>query len=98
MAGRIKAAREAKGWDRRQLAAAVDTTSRAVRAWETGERLPPIETLAAVADALSVTRGHLLGDDGGGPLTAERVRELLGTEAGADAVLRGLSLFVAGRP
>lgn len=94
LSARIKEARERRGWDRSRLAEAVGSTSRAVTAWEQGKRFPPVETLVAVADALSVGRGWLLGEDPGGSPTAEDVVRWLASEAGRDAVLDGLSIFV----
>ncbi len=91
---RLKAARTAKGWSRAQLAAAVGgTTQRAVEAWEQGKRMPTLDTLARVAEALGVSVGSLVGEPDAVP-TAEAVKALLGTEAGADAVLGGLARFV----
>ena len=93
---RIREAREGRGWSRAELGTRAGLSERALRSYEGGHRSPTCETLAQLADALGVGRGWLLGDDEGQPApTPEAVEQMMGSEAGRDAVLGGLSRFVS---
>ena len=58
---RLKAARKAKGMTQTDLGKAVNVTKGTVSSWETGMRLPNINTLVQLADLLSCTTDYLLG-------------------------------------
>lgn len=62
---RIKQLRKAKGLTRPDLAEAsgVNTTPGAVYQWETGRSKPTSDKLPAIARALSVSVGELVGDE-----------------------------------
>lgn len=63
---RIAAARSHKGLSQGELAAAVLDSSRpaTVSDWERGRRTPDAHTLTRIAEALGVSVGYLLGEDG----------------------------------
>ena len=92
VAGHIREARAAAGLSRVELAARVGVTARTVTAWEQGTRTPPLEGLVAVAGALGVPAGVLLGDEE--PGVAEGVTRLARAE-GLPAVLQALARFVS---
>jgi transcriptional regulator with XRE-family HTH domain len=60
---RIAAARAALGLSRAGLAALAGTTRVNVFRLETGRRRPSVGSLVALAKALGVTAGHLLGEE-----------------------------------
>ena len=53
--------REAKGITQEELADMLSMSKRAIAAWESGERKPPIDKLEWLADYYSVTTDYLLG-------------------------------------
>ncbi len=53
--GRLRARREAANLTRRQLAEAAGVHLIAIRQWETGHRVPTVETVAVLARALGVS-------------------------------------------
>ena len=57
---RIRERREALGWSQAELAEAAGVTPNYVGVLERGEKLPALETLAAVAEAMRVSMGALL--------------------------------------
>ena len=61
LGGRVRAHREAKGWSQARLAEAVGVTSNYVGVLERGQKLPTLDTLVALAKALGVPPGELLG-------------------------------------
>ena len=63
---RLKAGRKAKSMTQTDLGKAVNVTKGTVSSWETGVRLPNINTLVQLADLLSCTTDYLLGRDGYG--------------------------------
>lgn len=60
-AGRIAAARIARGWSQRQLADALAVTPGAVAQWETGRTKPSTARLAEIAKRLDVPMSRLTG-------------------------------------
>ena len=60
---RIRERREALGWSQAELAEAAGVTPNYVGVLERGEKLPALETLAAVAEAMRVSMGALLSDE-----------------------------------
>ena len=58
---RLKAARKTKGMTQTDLGKVVNVTKGTVSSWETGVRLPNINTLVQLADLLSCTTDYLLG-------------------------------------
>lgn len=58
---RLQKAREAKGWSRGRLAAAVDKSVASVSGWERNTRTPEPATLVALARAMDLDPGELLG-------------------------------------
>jgi transcriptional regulator with XRE-family HTH domain len=63
VAARIRAAREHRGLSRTQLAFHVNKCEDSVARYEHGERIPPVGTLARIADVLDVSVAYLLGDE-----------------------------------
>lgn len=51
---RLRSARQAKGWSRREAAAQAGVSHRTWEAWELGRRTPPMQTAARVAALLGV--------------------------------------------
>lgn len=60
LAGRIVAAREAKGWSQKFLASAAALDQSVLSRIEAGSRTPSIETLHRLRDALSVSESEWL--------------------------------------
>lgn len=58
---RFKKCREDNNLTQEQLAEKLDLTVRAVAAWESGERKPPIDKLVKLADLYDVSVDYLLG-------------------------------------
>lgn len=58
---RLRTLRKARGLTQVQLAAAANTTQRAVSYYENEAGYPPVPAVIALADALSVTTDELLG-------------------------------------
>lgn len=56
----IKKRRTARGMSRRDLAAEIGVTERAVVSWELGDRVPHVRSLYAIAGALRITAGSLI--------------------------------------
>ena len=91
---RLRALREATGMTRRQLGTVADVHQLAIRQWETGHRVPTVETVGALARALKVSplaltdRADVKTDD----LTLRDLRLLAGLTqqqaAGAAGLLR----------
>lgn len=77
---RIAAARKAKQWKQKELAAAVHVEPTTVSRWETGAHTPDITMLGRIAEALGVTLRDLIPEETG-PLSEivelrDEVREL----------------------
>jgi len=58
---RIKELREEKGLTKTQLAQTLKLSDNIVGRWESGERMPSIDTLSLLADFFGVTTDYLLG-------------------------------------
>lgn len=61
MKNRIREAREKASLTQEELARKVGVTQAAVTQWETGQTMPKIPTLAAVAETLNVSIDYLIG-------------------------------------
>ena len=59
---RLKAARNAKNMTQSELANAIGIKLRGYQGYESGEREPSLERLAALVDALDVSSSYLLGE------------------------------------
>lgn len=59
---RIAAARKAKSWKQKELAAAVHVEPTTVSRWETGAHIPDLTTLNKIAEVLDLTVRDLLPD------------------------------------
>lgn len=70
---RIAAARKAKQWKQKELAAAVHVEPVTVSRWETGAHTPDVIMLGRIAAALDVTIRDLLPD---APLQPSEIAEL----------------------
>jgi transcriptional regulator with XRE-family HTH domain len=62
--GRIRRARETKGWSLHQLAVATGLSAEGIRKLEMPDADPKLSTLVAVAKATGAPLGDLLGIDG----------------------------------
>ena len=60
MAARIRMGRELRGWSQQQLADRIGSSESTVSKYEAGDRLPSLDMLLALADALGTTAGRLL--------------------------------------
>lgn len=60
---RIKRYRKEKGYSQKQLAEKLDVAQTAVSSWETGVRMPGIDTIMWIADALDVSYHELLRNE-----------------------------------
>ncbi len=60
---RVRERREALGWSQAELAEAAGVTPNYVGVVERGEKLPTLQTLAAIADAFNVSMGALLSEE-----------------------------------
>lgn len=60
-AERLKAARELRGWNQTELAAAAGLPPSSIAHFEGGKRKPSFETLRRLANALEMTTDYLLG-------------------------------------
>lgn len=58
---RLKAARDLRGWNQAQLAAAAKLPPSSIAHFESGSRKPSFENLGRLANALEVTTDFLLG-------------------------------------
>lgn len=58
-AERLREAREARGWSRRQLGDAVNVRMEAVKHWETGEHMPSMAKLEEVLTVLNCDVGDV---------------------------------------
>jgi transcriptional regulator with XRE-family HTH domain len=58
---RIRAARAAKGWKQKHLAAQVDVEPITVSRWERGATSPDIDVISLVAEATGKPLGYFLG-------------------------------------
>jgi transcriptional regulator with XRE-family HTH domain len=89
---RLRAVREASGMTRRQLGAAAGVHQLAIRQWETGHRVPTVETVGLLARALHVSplaftdRAGVKSDD----LTLRDLRLLAGLTQQQAAAAAGL--------
>jgi transcriptional regulator with XRE-family HTH domain len=63
IAGRIREARQAKGWSREKVAEVLEVSAETVRRHETGETTASIPMLRRLARVLSVDYAWLLGVD-----------------------------------
>ncbi len=59
--GRLKSARELRGWSQAELAERAKLQATAISHFETGTRSPSFDNLKRLADALSVTTDYLMG-------------------------------------
>lgn len=64
LGSRIKAAREASGYNQRELALLVGVTGGAVAAWDIGRAVPRADLLPTLARVLGTTVAYLIGDEG----------------------------------
>jgi transcriptional regulator with XRE-family HTH domain len=62
LAGRIKAARSAKGWKQKHLAAEVSVEPITVSRWERGATSPDFDALALIAEATGKPLSYFLGE------------------------------------
>jgi transcriptional regulator with XRE-family HTH domain len=62
LAGRIKAARAAKGWKQKHLAAEVSVEPITVSRWERGATSPDFDALALIAEATGKPLSYFLGE------------------------------------
>jgi transcriptional regulator with XRE-family HTH domain len=63
IADRIKEERLIKGWSQTNLWHATNLSSSALSEIETGKRIPKLETLIRIADALDLSLDYLCGRD-----------------------------------
>lgn len=57
----LQQTRKAKGWSQEELAARVSVSRQAVSKWETGDAMPDLPKLLALADALGISLDTLCG-------------------------------------
>lgn len=57
---RLKQLRKQRHWTQKELAARVDIRFQLLNKYESGQHIPPAETLISLADALDTTVDHLL--------------------------------------
>jgi transcriptional regulator with XRE-family HTH domain len=79
VAERIKAARAAKGWKQKHLAAEVSVEPITVSRWERGATTPDFDALALIAEATGRPLSYFLGGDEApaeSPGLAEAVRRI----------------------
>ena len=58
---RIKAARLAKGLTQVQLADKLNVTQKYLSRWETGERVPALESIKILCEVLEISADYLIG-------------------------------------
>ena len=58
---KIHELRQEKNLSAKELASNFSVTERTVHRWESGERIPPVETIIALAQFFGVTTDYLLG-------------------------------------
>lgn len=58
---RIKELRKERSMSTKDLAHIFNVTERTVQRWETGERIPPVDTIIEIAKFFEVTTDYLLG-------------------------------------
>ena len=63
VAGKIRAARAAKGWKQKHLAAEVKVEPITVSRWERGATTPDFDALALVAEATGKPLSYFLGEE-----------------------------------
>lgn len=63
LGARIRAARVARGWKQRELAAAIHVEPITVSRWERGQHSPELDLLGRVADALDQPPAYFLPED-----------------------------------
>jgi transcriptional regulator with XRE-family HTH domain len=88
VAEKIKAARAAKGWKQKQLAAEVSVEPMTVSRWERGATTPDFDALGLIAEATGKPLAYFLGDDqvpSAEPSLAEAVERI---EAAAARIAR----------
>ena len=76
---RIKAARAARGWKQKHLAAEVKVEPITVSRWERGATTPDFDALALIAEATRKPLSYFVEDEGeamSGPALAEAVERL----------------------
>ena len=61
---RIRAARTAKGWKQKHLAAQVDVEPITVSRWERGATSPDLDVINLVAEATGKPLSYFIGDEG----------------------------------
>jgi transcriptional regulator with XRE-family HTH domain len=71
VAGKIRAARAAKGWKQKHLAAEVQVEPITVSRWERGATTPDFDALALVAEATGKPLSYFLGEE---PATEDEPR------------------------
>lgn len=84
LGARIRAARDAKGWKQKELAAAVRVEPVTVSRWENGHNQPDLDKLDDLAEALEQPLSYFLGDD----VPAVTMGELLEAQARNDRELQ----------
>jgi transcriptional regulator with XRE-family HTH domain len=61
----LKQAREERGWSQRKLAREAGLASKAISFIEDGDRLPKLDTLVRITEALGVSLSSAIADAGG---------------------------------
>jgi transcriptional regulator with XRE-family HTH domain len=91
VAARIKAARTAKGWKQKHLAAEVKVEPITVSRWERGATTPDFDALNLIAEATGKPLGYFLGEEKSQipePRLADAVERL---EAAAERIATALA-------
>jgi transcriptional regulator with XRE-family HTH domain len=83
---RIKAARAAKGWKQKHLAAHVRVEPITVSRWERGATTPDFDGLALIAEVTGKPLGYFLGDEASTPHEAAPDDAVARIEAAADRI------------
>lgn len=87
---RLRTAREAANLTRGALAEAAGVHISSISEWEAGRQVPRVETVAALARALSIEPSALLQPIEGGALTLERLRAAVGLSQQQTAEAAGM--------
>jgi transcriptional regulator with XRE-family HTH domain len=73
LGARLRARREGLGWSQAELAERIDISANYVSVLERGLKLPTLDTLVALAQALNVPASELLGEPQSDPWLEEVV-------------------------
>ena len=88
--GRLRSARAAASLTRGALAAAANVHEDELKKWETGRRVPQVDTVAALARALNISPLALLDRGADQALTLQQLRTVAGLSQQRTAELSGL--------